>query len=816
MLDPISLIAGAIVAVGLAILIFTQRGRLAALRSSAQQQVATTRARLSRGIDARYRDAVIDLANSWHIAGHLVALEQVAVVPRFYTLREPRSPHEEEIPTGIEVPYELLPLTPEWPQAIAPYQMPGIPIEQLLRGQDHLALLGLPGSGRTAALALIAILVTRQTEDRQAGGLLDLRRLPILLHLADLDLSPEILGSVEVDPLLPLLNAASLRLRGLIGHMLAAIQGQFAAGNGLILADGWDELPPDMQQQVTEWLRVLIETYPENKVVVTGPVRGYGPLQELGLAPVFMMPWSNAEFGELARLWAEAWPETGGTAQEPASSPSTEMIRRAMRDCRARSPLDVTLKTWATFAGDDPAQGRRGWYSAYINRVTPAPELRGAIERIGEADVLRPEELGITLEEANTLVDAARNALDQRPAISTPDYIYAITNQTHILTERVSGYFTFTQPAIGAYLAAESLRQEAFREALLGDSILHHLAMTFLAQMRDISAYVEQRLGEKSTILRERLLPLAAWAADADPGAAWRGPVFKQIAQLLLSPAEFPTVREQAMAVLAASRDRNVGYIFRQGLKSHDSSVRILSALGLGALGDPETVVPLGETLADRDPTVEAAAALGLGAISTKAALDYMLQALLSGGELARRAVADMLAVEITGEGSEILREALEEQDPATRRAAVYALERVNQDWVMEKLKQVETRDDQWVVRAAASTVLETLRDPPNTSPRHTRQPEEIDWLIQWLAARDENVQPGTRGIRQIIRALQEGDVKIRQAAAETLGALAPSDGITPLYAALRDAEAEVRDTAYRALGAVSRATGQALPGVTA
>src|SRR5262245_55119535 len=163
-IDTIALAIGGVVALLIGAGIFAFRDRISKLRMSFIQGAANTRTRLNRNIDARYREAVIQQANSLHVAGHLVPPEQIAVLPRFYTLPEPFNPSEEE-PEVYTGPLSFIPLTPDWPQSMASYQIPGIPLERLLRGKDNIALLGSPGSGRTAALALMSILAARQKED---------------------------------------------------------------------------------------------------------------------------------------------------------------------------------------------------------------------------------------------------------------------------------------------------------------------------------------------------------------------------------------------------------------------------------------------------------------------------------------------------------------------------------------------------------------------------------------------------------------------------------------------------------------------------
>ena len=832
-MDPVSLVAGAVVATALAVLIYTQRERIGSLRRTVEKQASTARERLTRGAEATYREAVIDLANGLHIAVHLVRLEQVAVLPYFYTLPKPFDPLEGENPE-YDRPHHLLPLIPDWPEAIAPYYIPAIPLTHVLRGESGLAVLGTPGSGRTVALALMALLVARQTEDKQLGGLLDEKRTPVYFHLADVVLGAGA-AEVGVDPLLPMLEAARSPLRGPAGRLLGAVREELAAGRGLILADGWDELPPVQRRRITAWLRVLAGAYPSNKLVVAGPVEGFGPLLDLGLAPVFLRPWAGQEHAELGRRWAQSWPTIGG-GREPASPPADELIRRAVRGNRARSPLDVTLHIWATFAGDDPGEGRVGWYRAYVKRAAPAPDLIPALYRVAEQTVLGSRDepptaaeegaptaqavsdsAPLTLEGLTALANNVASSLHNRPSMSTPDFIYAITVQTHLLSERAASGLAFTQPAVGAYLAAEALRRASPRDGLLKAHPASRLVMPFLAEMEDVAPYVQRRLEAPGSILRNEALEIAAWAADADLRAGWRGPVFKRLADLMLRHSEYPAIRERAMAALVASRDPNVAFVFREGLKSSDPRMRVLSVFGLGALGDPEAVATLGEMIEDPDPAVQVAAGLALGAIATKTALNYMIQMLLTAGDLARRGVAEMLAAtNIAGEGHDVLREAADETDPASRKAAVYGLARIEEPWALELIGEIERRDDQWIVRAAAGGIMDLYRsgerlEPPPAPPK---KPEQTGWLGQWLETRGESSAPGSQGLRQLVRALQEGDEAIRLAAAESLGALGAVDAIKPLYAALRDSHPEVRDAAYRALVSISLASGRALPGV--
>lgn len=812
-LDIISAVAGAVVAVGLGILIYSQRARLTTLRSSAAEGVVTARRRLSRGLDGRYRDSVIAYANTQHLAGHLIPLERVAVRPRFYGLPLPHNPLSDETAIGIEEPLELIPLTPDWPQAMAPYDPEGIPLNRLLRAGQSLALLGLPGSGRSTTLALIALLVARQTDSFQEGGLLNHPRLPLLVHLADIDLSSTKVTD-GTDLLTPLFDAADSQLGGLAGPALSAIRNQFESGGAVILADAWDELSTDSRMKIAEWLGLLMSTYPGNQLVVAAAPSGYKPLFDIGLSPAYVMPWASASYHELAQCWAAAWPDIASTPTEVVSEPDADMMRTAIRGNRSRTPLDATLKIWATYARDDPGVGQIGWYRSYVNRSIPARDLRAGLERAGEEWAQFYESDGLTFDVLNRHLDTARNTSPQRSAVSTPDFVFSIMNQVHLITQRANGKVTFTHPVIGAYLAAEALKDKAIQEWLLEDRARNDLIMPFLAQLADLTPYVEARLSEGQTILEHPTLMMASWASEADSKGQWRAEVFKQLTNYFIAPSNYPLTRERTMAALVASRDRNVAFIFRQGLQNPNINVRVLSALGLGALGDPEMLVHLGEALRDPEPLVEAAAALGIGALGTKATVNYLVETLVNGRDLARRAVAEMLASRLTDEGHDILREAMQEPDASTRRAAIYGLQRIGEPWAEEMLDNAQNRDDQWMVRTAATNALELLRNPVDGIPGRPSPPDTSDWLVVWLAERDQAIEPGPRAVSQLIRALQEGDDPIRRAAAEALGALGLTEGVTPLYTALRDHHTTVRDSAFRALARISTVAGHALPGV--
>ncbi len=798
MTNFIFLLIGAAAAGLLAFIFYRMRGRLVALRSQVGEQVATQRARATRSAEARYRDELVEFANDQHIAGYLAALEDLAIPPHLFQVPMPLSPadlagegtDEDEL---ID-PFDLLPRVYDHPAYLARYQPEGVPLERVLRGAGGIALLGAPGSGRTVALAMMAIRAAR------GEAILDAPCLPILFHLADVDLSPGSLGRRR-DPGEVLLNAVRLRLRT---APLDPLAGLLAAGECLLLADGWDELPEHLRQQTVTWLQALAETYPGNKLVVAGPVKGYGPLLALGLAPVYLGPWCESDFAACAALWAEAWPEMMRAGRELVESPFEDLIRRASLDTAGRSPMDGAMRIWATYAGDAPVSGRLGWYDAYVMRLDPRPETREALRRVARGMLEVTDEVGLSFEELSDYVDASLSD-SEKIAMDTADYLVEVTQRTRLIVEHARQRYTFRHPLITAALAA-------------GVDSQAEPALPFLAVNADIGGQVGRHLRQDGDLLHDHLGAPVEWAVDANPNAEWRSTLLRQVAQTLLTPG-YPLVRERMMALLIASRDPNASHVFRQGLKSSDRIGRVLCALGLGAVGDPDTVVDLSAGLSDPEEEVQIATALALGAIGTKAAIDFLIEVLLTASATARRGVAEMLSANPAGEGHDILCEALNEeeiQDPATRRAAVYGLRRVgNVPWVMEMLDKTMRNDSHWLVRTAAREALETLREPSKEMlPSALPEPSEIDWLAAWASERGMAVPYGPEGIETLIRALQEGEEKVRLAAAQTLGMMGRAESVKALYAMLQDPSPAIRDAAHRALGHIQAALGMPLPAV--
>src|SRR5690606_31088332 len=125
--------------------------------------------------------------------------------------------------------------------------------------------------------------------------------------------------------------------------------------------------------------------------------------------------------------------------------------------------------------------------------------------------------------------------------------------------------------------------------------------------------------------------------------------------------------------------------------------------------------------------TVRRAACMALVAINTNESLEIVAQTLLGGDEDIRRAAGEAIANDAR-EGHAMLKDGITINDILLRRAVVYGLGRIHEDWAIELLKKIQIEDEQWVVRNAATEVLDSKLAPNSLAPTRLNVPHESPW----------------------------------------------------------------------------------------
>ncbi|MEU8020992.1 NACHT domain-containing protein [Micromonospora haikouensis] len=194
--------------------------------------------------------------------------------------------------------------------------------EQALGAADRVLLRGDAGSGKTTLLQWIAVTATRQgfTGDLDSWN----GRTPFLIRLRDHVGQP-------LPPPERFLDLIAATVAGLMPPGWAHRQ---LAEGAILCVDGVDEVPEAQRRAVRDWLRGLLATYPDLRVVVTSrPAAASAKwLNSEGFTSVFLERMGPADVKALIRHWHEAVRRAGDLPCESHLLPGYEQRLLAQLD----------------------------------------------------------------------------------------------------------------------------------------------------------------------------------------------------------------------------------------------------------------------------------------------------------------------------------------------------------------------------------------------------------------------------------------------------------------------------------------------------
>ncbi|TFH34511.1 MAG: NACHT domain-containing protein, partial [Anaerolineales bacterium] len=595
----------------------------------------------------RYRMELIQYAQMLHLAKALFALDEIVVEPRL--LAPPAQPDPEKGDAVPEDTLSIVPNLPDWNFLSAVYQGPTISLREALRSDANLLITGHPGSGKTTALAYLAIRVA--LADPAVGDLANLT--PVFIHAADLVLD----RASEKEPLKPIIQAAGqIFSSNTTGRLPGNLRTAFRRKRALLILDGLDEFTASEIPSIVHWLTCLLKEFPGNRIVAAGPVTGYSGLVQAGITPVPISPWSEHQQRIFQRRWMEAWQKhiAPMLPKQRLSEIDPALISGWLSGTfRGYSPIEVTMMTWASYVGDLHGGRIIDAFEAFVARFLSPNERKGAgiaaLEWIKARSGIIPERAIRRGTPVNEMLEAG------------------------ILTRHINNRLTFTQPNIGAYLAARAMAD--------GEELVSidkpgwgpcDFAVGYFASTGNITPISSHLLEAKSDPLEQGLLLLGRWLRDAPKKSDWRAEVLRRLATIATDQNRPYGLRLRVVHALSASKEDTVSILFRRMVESDKPSSRVLGALGLGGLRDEEAVQLLLQTInTKRNLQTRQAACLALAAIGTEEALEGLGRIILESDEGVLIAAAEALACN-PDEGWPMLRDAIEMKNLLTRRAAIF------------------------------------------------------------------------------------------------------------------------------------------------
>lgn len=457
--------------------VYRYRHVVSSVVDSARARVVTVRSNAALSADSRYSTDLINRCETTHLAGQFVRLTEVLVEPRFLRAPEPVAPAETDV---VPDSFDVVPRIHDLPYLHAPYNLPTIAVDELADGPRALALLGLPGSGRTTALQTIALyslnrvrfsaptdVVQRMIEEEEARltekerlkraqerlrieaqareklaqerGVnfqsrdeaakqsvpLFYRLMPVYIHLAFFEFEQFAHG--EVDPAEPLVSAVQASVGAITRKTIPGnLYDRLEHGQVLLLLDGLDDLPPNKQTAALVWLEAFMNRYGDNFVIAAGPAQGFGGLVGLGLTPIYLRPWQDVDVQQATEKWAKVFARLGGRRMLGARKVEPERVQEAREGARALTPLEVVMKTWHTYLHGETG-GLEDWYIHVISRHLPnkiaMDKAQKDLSRLAELQInegyitrARMVALGIADDEAETPAPNPDDALREELA----------------------------------------------------------------------------------------------------------------------------------------------------------------------------------------------------------------------------------------------------------------------------------------------------------------------------------------------------------------------------------------------------------------
>jgi HEAT repeat protein len=641
---------------------------------------------------------------------------------------------------------------------------PPVPLETVLQTDEHLAILGEPGAGKSTALQFIGLCYARAATS-QAVEQLTIKRpaIPILLRL-------QVSASTIVQ--------ATLRT-ALVAEIQSRLQCQDEDANRLfdawrqspgllVLLDGLDEVPADLRQSVREQIERSARSG-IGRVILTSRPAGFLTLG--GLQEYTLKPFADARQEALPYLkgWLRALkPEWQAQVEEKAQSLIEQMQASAALRRLLNNPLLLRLSAQHYAATGAIARSRADLYRQWVEEAWQRARQRGASAQDKQHYLAALQTLAWHMHtggdtSATALQTALRSAGLATDDHAAADLLHRLREQTGLLarlSEAHTDRYLFSHMTLREYLVAMRLLNAWRRDARCTRRFLK--LRLHLPAWREPLALLAGLLDEADA---QRLL---TWIMRA------RSPEERHLHRDLLLAAKLAVESGYAQVMrgmlvprlLRVLRSRRVG-----------QSVRAAAARAWREIGDAAAVPGLLAALGDADANMREAAAEALG-------------------EIGAPAVPGLLA-------------ALRDESWQVREAAAKALEQIGAPAVPGLLAAL--RDESWQVREAAAKALEQIGAP--AVPGLLAALRDESWQVREAAAKALE-QIGAPAVPGLLAALRDADWNARRAAAEALGEIGDAAAVPGLLAALRDADADVRREAAWALGRIGDAA--AVPGLLA
>lgn len=732
---------------------------------------------------------------SMHLLSNLCPLSDLLIQPAILPPPGQISPDTTNAPDSLI--HQVLPYLPDWPEFMTAYAVKRVNIVDLLKGGQNIALLGKPGIGKSTALANFVMQLTNKDPRVQYLG----ESLPVFIHAKDL-----IETNHKTDPIQVISKILSDNYSEIKSDKLShLIENAFNSGEIILLIDGIDELPRNLIKECYEFVTRLNSTVGKvYRLMITAPIDYLDGFALDNLYPVVMGLWNNSDIYSFIDKISHVFVRSNG--QTPTEADEL-LLKASLRNWVGQNrnrltPLEITIQAITILSGAKTGHTSFDIMDSFIDAVVPNKSLRNSLEvlayqtLISENPIINKYELTHYAPELMTGEDVPVLT----PGSTDPKKALTLKSRGIILKDTAKGNTIFAHPLYLGFLASNAVIRNGQFQSIIDQRewASKDAALNYLTHLIDISQYLDYHDVDNDSPLHTKLFTYSHWLNECKPTSIWRPQILKRLAQVLNTDNLPVTVRAKALAALCFSNEKGIASLLRGYMLSVYPTIRLLAILGCGILQDINSISRIADLLADPSLEVRTSACMALYAMGRADTLEFIVKILLQADEDLRRAAAELLTLD-TFEGHPVLKDGINHQDLLVRRAVVFGLGLIRNDWSRNLLQQLQSREGQWVVRTAAVQALELIDGVDPSIPHKIVEPHLCPWLIQAASNTGEGISPGIPPIRLLLKLLDNGTDEEKNGVLDYLSLTDNESIISRIYDVMFTQQGQVREAAFYA-----------------
>ncbi len=671
-------------------------------------------------LEIKLRDIIYSRAQKEHLGISICALDEIIITPELLIPPQTESPTT-GAPT-LTIKEQAIPFLPDYPELSSQFNLEAISLFKAISACKRVIIYGQAGYGKTVSLAFTASAIARKSEI--AGDLA--QYLPILIHCRDFLWDEK----HETSPTQRIIGAFIQSLPKNIQKNSSKVLEYFLKNKQLILLlDGMDELSPDEYQACSGFINRLLVDQPNLPIVTTATPQLLGGLIELGFEAFPLACWSKTKKMDFITRWLNVI-KPHLIEQSQNTIDLTIFSTWLKSHSLFHSPLEWTMLILAAVTGNPLQSTKTQIFQTYLGQL------------------MRKTNLG---KQARSIIDGGLSTQPNQPPSITPD---SQAIDLGVVRQNLNGNYTFRCPAFTGFFASRQYDTPITPDFTDIQYNPAYEQIIFMAARDLIDNQMINNISSNELGKQPLFLCTLPWLREYPENHPIRVTSLRKMVGWLHDETLDLVTRSKIIAAFYTINDSSTGLLFRQISKSKTETVRYLSLLGLGAIGDDSTLVEIQRLLSDESTLVRDTACLALQSFSSPASRKAVQQVFEHGDEDQQFAAAEVLAVN-PGFGHDAILEGLKNENLLIRRAAVHGLAQIHQEWITKKLEEISISDGQWVVRDLAAQYLAAYKSDNYPSISRPIESSQLPWLIEYASKQGIAISTNTP-VDELLRKITE------------------------------------------------------------